>query len=186
MAEIQAREITWPSSEHLIIRCAVTKDAASLRNHILSIQINSDVVVTQPHEYPRSVDAQARWIEEYRSSPTKLALIAELSGDLIGELNFSNYDRERLSHVGSFGMSVGKAHRGKGVGKELLSTLLAWARANPKIEKVGLAVFSSNDAAIKLYRKMGFCEEGRRPKEIRLRDNCYVDDVLMYQFTKDG
>ncbi len=45
--------------------------------------------------------------------------------------------------------------------------LLAWATADPLIEKVCLEVFTTNIGAIRLYRKLGFVEEGLRPKDIK-------------------
>jgi RimJ/RimL family protein N-acetyltransferase len=66
----------------------------------------------------------------------------------------------------------------------LLQTLIDWAEANPLIEKIGLAVFANNEAAIRLYRKLGFMEEGRRPREMKLGPGQYVDDVLMCRLVK--
>jgi RimJ/RimL family protein N-acetyltransferase len=69
-----------------------------------------------------------------------------------------------------------------GIGTALLQTLIDWAEANPLIEKIGMAVFANNERAIRLYRKLGFVEEGRRPREMKLGPGWYVDDVLMYRF----
>ena len=66
----------------------------------------------------------------------------------------------------------------------LLETLLEWAEKNPIIEKVTLAVFSTNTRAQNLYRKSGFTEEGRCPKDMKLNDGTYIDSVLMYKFVK--
>ena len=60
-----------------------------------------------------------------------------------------------------------------------------WAEAHPVIEKLCLAVFATNEPAIGLYRKLGFVEEGRRPREVKLAPNQYVDDICMYRFAKD-
>ncbi|MCO7126428.1 GNAT family N-acetyltransferase [Sporolactobacillus shoreicorticis] len=40
--------------------------------------------------------------------------------------------------------------------------MIEWAKANPLIEKVASGVFSTNEAAIHLYKSMGFMEDGRR------------------------
>ncbi|GAB6448952.1 hypothetical protein bcgnr5369_68710 [Bacillus cereus] len=36
-----------------------------------------------------------------------------------------------------------------------------------------------NDRAIKVYKRMGFVEEGRQRKQIKYEDGSYGDDVLM-------
>lgn len=69
----------------------------------------------------------------------------------------------------------------RGLSKLLIENLLKWAKYNPYIEKISLGVFSTNERAIALYKKMGFVEEGRKINEIKLHDNEYIDDVLMYK-----
>ena len=69
-----------------------------------------------------------------------------------------------------------------GIGRMLVNELLDWAEKNPFIEKVSLGVFSTNYRAISLYKSMGFKEEGRKIKEIRMNENEYIDDILMYKF----
>jgi RimJ/RimL family protein N-acetyltransferase len=69
-----------------------------------------------------------------------------------------------------------------GMGTLLLQALIDWAEAHPAIEKLSLAVLATNTAAIGLYRRFGFIEEGRRPREVKLGPDEYVNDVLMYRF----
>jgi len=42
-----------------------------------------------------------------------------------------------------------------------------------------------NQPAIALRKKLGFLEEGRRIREIKIAGEKYVDDLLMYRFVKD-
>jgi ribosomal protein S18 acetylase RimI-like enzyme len=46
---------------------------------------------------------------------------------------------------------------------------------------VSLGVFSTNQRAISLYKKMGFVEEGRKIKEFKMSEREYVDDIIMYK-----
>jgi len=73
----------------------------------------------------------------------------------------------------------------EGVGTALLKSLIGWAKENHVIEKVTLEVFVTNEAAIRLYRKMGFLEEGRRVRHVKIADGKYVDVIVMYVFVKD-
>jgi RimJ/RimL family protein N-acetyltransferase len=63
------------------------------------------------------------------------------------------------------------------VGTALLETLLVWATTETLIEKVCLEVFTTNAGAIRLYRKLGFVEEGLRPKDIKFGPDRYVDTL---------
>jgi ribosomal protein S18 acetylase RimI-like enzyme len=57
---------------------------------------------------------------------------------------------------------VARARSGRG----LLTAAIAWARERG-LHKLSLSVFPHNAAAIALYRKFGFVEEGRRVKHYR-------------------
>jgi ribosomal protein S18 acetylase RimI-like enzyme len=48
-------------------------------------------------------------------------------------------------------------------------------------EKIGLSVFATNVNAIRLYKTLGFVEEGRQPREFKVGDGLYADNVLMYR-----
>ena len=58
----------------------------------------------------------------------------------------------------------------------MVAAAIDWARARG-LHKLTLSVFPHNDAAIALYRKFGFVEEGRRSKQIR-RANGELWDLI--------
>jgi RimJ/RimL family protein N-acetyltransferase len=185
MAEIKQKTIKLSSGETVTIRSAVPLDAVSMIDFVKAVLTDADWSVTQPHEIDTRVEKEIEWIEDHTDSPGRLALIAESGDDIVGLLHFTNGARERNRHVGIFGMSVQEDWRRRGIGQALLQSLLEWAKANPLISKVCLTAFSTNEPAIRLYRRMGFIEEGRQHMEYRLSGDRYVDGILMYQFTGD-
>jgi RimJ/RimL family protein N-acetyltransferase len=66
--------------------------------------------------------------------------------------------------------------RGRGVGSALVAAAIEWARAQG-MHKLSLSVFPHNAAAIALYSKFGFVEEGRRIKHLR-RANGQLWDLI--------
>ena len=48
-----------------------------------------------------------------------------------------------------------------------------------RFREICLGVVSVNDRAIKVYKRMGFVEEGEQRKQIKYEDGSYGDDVLM-------
>jgi RimJ/RimL family protein N-acetyltransferase len=68
----------------------------------------------------------------------------------------------------------------------LMQSLIEWAEKNETIEKLTLAVFSTNVRAIALYKKLGFAIEGMCHRDIKIPDGTYVDSILMYKFVKWG
>lgn len=184
MGTIERRSPTTTTGEPFIVRCAQPDDAANLLTYIRSVAEETEFFVIQPDEFPSTEEQERQWIQDHLDHPGKLALVAEVAGEIVGSLSFECGSFKRTSHTGTFGISVRQNWRGKGVGTAMLEALLEWARKNPLIEKVGLAVFSTNIGAIELYRRLGFVEEGRRTKEIKIGPGKYVDEMLMGRFVK--
>jgi RimJ/RimL family protein N-acetyltransferase len=75
-------------------------------------------------------------------------------------------------------MMVERAWRGRGVGTRLVEAAIEWARERG-LHKLTLSVFPHNTAAIGLYRKLGFVEEGRLARHIRRANGELWDLVEM-------
>jgi RimJ/RimL family protein N-acetyltransferase len=89
-------------------------------------------------------------------------LVAVAAGEIIGSLHV---EVSRFG-FGEIGMAVARQWRGRGVGSALLASSIEWARGRD-LHKLSLGVFPHNAAAIALYRRFGFVEEGRRVRHIR-------------------
>jgi len=79
---------------------------------------------------------------------------------------------------GELGMMVARDWRGRGVGSALIAAAIDWAR-DRGLHKLALSVFPHNEAAIALYRKYGFVEEGRQVKQYRRANGELWDDLQM-------
>jgi RimJ/RimL family protein N-acetyltransferase len=99
-------------------------------------------------------------------------LVAVADGEIVGELQV----HETSFGFGELGMLVAADWRGQGVGSALVVAAIEWARARG-LHKLSLGVFPQNAAAIALYRKFGFVEEGRRRQHIR-RANGELWDLI--------
>jgi RimJ/RimL family protein N-acetyltransferase len=182
MATIPPKQFTSKTGKPFTIRSAHPDDAVALLSHAKAVAQESDFLLTEPDEFTMTEDEERQWIQDHLDSPGKICLVAEASGVVIGSLGCESGQRRRVAHCGTFGMAVLKDWRGQGVGTAMLQCFLEWAEANPVIEKVGIGVLASNEPAIRLYRKSGFVEEGRQPKEIKIGPGQYEDVILMYRF----
>ncbi|MBA2358992.1 MAG: GNAT family N-acetyltransferase [Actinobacteria bacterium] len=99
-------------------------------------------------------------------------LVALVAGEVVGEVRVE----QSSFGFGEIGMMVAADWRGRGVGAALVAAAIDWARTRG-LHKLTLSVFPHNDAAISLYRKFGFVEEGRRSKHIR-RTNGELWDLV--------
>jgi putative acetyltransferase len=98
--------------------------------------------------------------------------VAEADQVIVGEIHI---DRSWMG-FGEIGMMVANGWRGRGVGTALVAAAIEQARARG-LHKLALSVFPHNGAAISLYRKFGFVEEGRLTKHIR-RANGELWDLI--------
>lgn len=85
--------------------------------------------------------------------------------------------RPGFQHVGTLGMGLDEAYRGKGLGTRMMQACFDWS-GRIGLERIDLQVYASNTGAIALYRKFGFVTEGTRIRARKL-DNHYDDIVLM-------
>lgn len=164
------------------IRLAEARDAEKMLYIQEKVISEGKYLITEIEEFSQTVEGQYKWIEAKQLNKREVIFVAEIQDEVVGWIVFQSPSRIRMAHTGSLGMMVLPDYRHRGVGKALLNALLEWAIENPLIEKVCLGVFSTNENAIKLYKNMGFKEEGRKVREIKLNRNEYIDDILMYKF----
>lgn len=185
MSKTAPKEYKLKTGEKVIIRTAVPDDAQALLEHACIILADDLYNVSTLDEFQKTVEEEKQWIQQHIDHPAQVVLVAELGDSIVGILGFENGSRKRLAHQGILHTSVRAEFRCRGIGTALLQSLIDWAEENPVIEKVALSVFATNQPAIGLYTKTGFLEEGRRIREIKVADEKYVDDILMYRFVKD-
>lgn len=107
-----------------------------------------------------------------------LFIIAEITGKVVGNLNFSGGTRQRIAHVGEFGVSILKEYWGNGIGEELIKYLISWSNSSGIIRKINLRVRTDNTRGIHLYKKLGFSEEGIVKRDFLINGEFY-DSLVM-------
>lgn len=166
------------------IRTAESKDAEEIINVNKSVLKEEVFMLRYEEEAEYNVRNVQKDIEDHFSKEGCLYLVAEAGNKIAGYLEFSNGIFKKTLHAGMLQLYLLKEFRGEGIGYEMLKTLIKWAEDNPIIEKLTLNVFSTNIRAFYLYKKAGFTEEGRCPKDMKFNDGTYADSVLMYKFVK--
>jgi putative acetyltransferase len=111
-------------------------------------------------------------------------VVAEIEGSPVGHALLEPLgELTAISHVFTLTIVVHPGRFGQGIGTALLRHLLDWATHDARVTKVELRVRSTNTRAMGLYTKLGFVEEGRFRRRIRLEDGSFVDDVSMAWFS---
>ena len=165
--------ILLKNKEQLIIREATKEDASRAIDYIKKVGDETDFLTFAGDELSREKSEQEKIIEDHRIAENQIFLVAEIGNEIVGLLNVATRKRERLKHVGEFGISVLKAHWGKGIASIMLKIMINWAKENKIITKLNLQVLSHNESAIKLYKKHGFEMEGCMRRDFYIKGQYY-------------
>jgi putative acetyltransferase len=106
-----------------------------------------------------------------------MRLVATIDEQIIGDIGMTRYHGRR-NHVACIGMGVHDDFTGRGIGSAMLAAVIDAADNWLNIMRLELTVYTDNDAAIALYRKFGFEEEGIL-RAFAFRAGSYVDAYAM-------
>lgn len=106
-----------------------------------------------------------------------ISIVAELDGTLVGDAHLMR-NQGRRAHAASIGMGVHDDYAGRGIGSALMAALVDTADNWLDIKRLELTVYTDNPAALALYRKFGFEQEGLL-KAFAYRAGEYVDAHTM-------
>ncbi|WP_327884128.1 GNAT family N-acetyltransferase [Aneurinibacillus migulanus] len=162
----------------ITIQKGKTEDAEAYVVYLKKISEESDFLTFGAGELTMTVEEQRRRMQDFLDASTDLCLLAKLKGEIVGNLTFRSGKRSRTAHAGEFGVSVRQKFQGLGIGERLISCLLDWARENGRTRKINLRVRSDHNRAIRLYRKLGFKEEGRLEREFCI-NGIFFDALAM-------
>lgn len=115
-------------------------------------------------------------------SENHTSLIAEIDGQLVGQLSLMVMTSPRRKHTANIGMAISDNHQGKGIGSKLLEAAVDMATNWLAIRRIELEVYTDNEAGVALYKKHGFVIEGTA-KSYAFRNGQYVDAHLMARIT---
>ena len=122
-----------------------------------TLQWRNAPCVARYFKIPRiSLETHKKWLDSLAAQPPKtIAFMIKYDEQCIGVTYFHSIDY--TSQRADWGMYIYREDfRGKGIGADVLSTLLDYATDKLNLKTVFLDVLSSNTHAVKLYEKCGF------------------------------
>lgn len=173
--------------QQLPIRLADRADAEAYADHVVRHAAESGRDGMPYFALSRTVDrpsvvtgARERWersIAEILWGRTFL-LIDPTKNWVVGHLELRGGRVAAEFHRVTLGMGIERAYTRRGHGRRLITTAADWARKTG-LSWIDLGVFENNEPARKLYRRMGFVENGVRADAFRVDDDVSVTDVSM-------
>ncbi|HEC07355.1 MAG TPA: N-acetyltransferase [Thiolapillus brandeum] len=131
------------------------------------IKTEDELFMVYPNgQYPLTVD-QVRKLSQTREA---LTVAVDEVGNVIGFADLYNHEPGKTAFIGN--VVVDPAHRGRGMGKAIVSHMLEKVFERYDLPEVRISVFSENTPALLLYSGCGFIpyemEERRNPKGKRV------------------
>ena len=149
------------------VRPATAADARAMAELFAAVAQERTGIATEP-----PVDVEERTAQFTATLAESIVAVAD--GQVVGMIH-TTVSRHGFGEVG---MLVGREWRGRGVGSALIHATIDWAH-DQGLHKLCLEVFAHNAAAIALYRKCGFVEEGHRVKQYRRASGELWDSIIM-------
>ena len=141
----------------------------------------------EPHAFLSSeAEGERRDLDEWRANlagkwagPEQWVLGAYREGELVGMAGCFRGERDKERHKAIvWGMYVAPEARGLGLGRALLSEAVARMRALKGVLQVQLSVTAGNEAALGLYRRLGFQDYGREPRAMQVGED-FLDELYL-------
>lgn len=118
------------------------------------------------------------WLERHRVRADEVVWAVATVGDdeCIGHTGLYNLD-QRVRRA-EFGIVLARPNTGRGIGRTVTTAVLSFGFRELNLRRIYLSVLANNERAIRLYRAMGFVEEGRL-REDQYRGGEYRDVLMM-------
>ena len=127
-----------------------------------------------------NIETDKKWLSSYqnnRNNNIRCVICHENDTNILGVVYLLDIDW--INRTANFGIFISsESMRGKGYGKYATKLMLEHAFYNMNLNRVQLRVLEKNDRAIKLYKNVGFIEEGIL-RDAVFKENCYQNLVVM-------
>lgn len=134
--------------------------------------------VGDPYDRPAAAARfRASWSKPLDEPGWARAWGLRVGGTLVGHCGLRSGGLASELHRVTLGVAIERAARGRGAGRALIETAIAFARHH-RLSWIDLGVFSNNQRARQLYRKLGFVEVGAVTDRFRV-DGAAVTDIAM-------
>lgn len=138
-------------------------------------------VVRRGETYPYARDTDVTMARRLWLDTPRKTLVGEIDNRIVGTYYIKDNQPDLGSHVCNCGYMVHPDHRRSGIGRALCQHSLALAAELDYRAMQFNLVVATNQASIRLWRKMGFTEVGRLPGAFAHPIYGFVDALVMYR-----
>jgi RimJ/RimL family protein N-acetyltransferase len=146
----------------------VASDVAAYRELMLeAYELAADAFTSTAAE--RRAEPDAWWVKRIGAADGPSTVFGAWDGGaLVGTVALEYSAKPKTWHSACvLGMYVRSSHRGRGVALSLMNAAVAAAASRPEIRVLTLTLTEGNEAALRLYRSVGFTAWGIEPLAVR-------------------
>lgn len=164
--------------KEVIIKEAIKENAQAMIDFYNFIGGETDFLSFGKNEFNRELKDYESYIESTSEEENSIVLLATIDDEIVSIASIKSNQKSRSKHVGTLGIGIAKQYCGLGLGRILMDYLIEWAKLNGVTKKISLVTREDNIRAIKLYKKVGFEEEGMLRKDNYI-NGVYHNTVMM-------
>jgi len=167
---------------NLLIRPALSSDAENFLRLWEILDNETQFLLFEPGERSTTLDQQQNRLSDAEDSDRVHILTLENQANdadvkLVGMCAARRSELKRDEHNAEIIIAIAQQYVGQGHGFRLLQHMEGWAKDN-QVLRLELAVMTDNERALALYKKFGFCIEGKKISAVRLT-NKFADLFIM-------
>ena len=162
-----------------VIRNARPEDAEQMIDYLRTTAGETPFLLREPDEVNYTAEQEREILQNKAESPNEIMLVAFVNGELAGNCALMSVGaRRRVKHRCSIAVALYEKYCNLGIGRVLLSTLLALAK-QCGYTQAELGVIEGNERAKHVYESLGFKEYGFLPNSLRYRDGTARGEYFM-------
>lgn len=174
-----AEKITLKDGRVVVLRSPELTDAEALIKFVQQTAYETKFLISEPEEQNFTIEEEEDFIGSRLESDSSVMITAFDGEKAIGNCHISGMSRRiRTKHRCSLGIALLKDYWSCGLGSALMERLVTFAK-ELGFHQIELEVIAGNEKAMGLYKKFGFVEYGRRPRDLRYKDGTFADAVCM-------
>lgn len=170
---------TLKNGSSIVIREATNEDAMELIALVKDYIEDSNTIPYAKDEFNPSLEFELSWIKGLNEDKNSLSLLAIHNDTIIGNISVNGTIRKMMVHTAGIGLGISSEWRNKGLGNELLSAAIEWAKNHSQLEVLWLETYTINLTGIALYKKLGFEIDGTRKQFFKSESGEYFDNLMM-------
>ena len=126
-----------------------------------------------------------KWVDFHRSAADEAFFMIVRRADNRAIGHVALYQINHRLQTGDFAILIGdRAAWGQGLGRTCTRWVCEYGFTQLNLRRITLGVLATNERAFKLYRSLGFVEEGRL-RQAQFKHGAYVDVILMALFREE-